>query len=228
MTKELAVVIPIYNEAESLRKLISDWSNVFRSENINYHFILINDGSADNSLEVATELMNEQPGIILDQKNAGHGAAILNGYYHAVAYEWVFQIDSDHQYSTDTFRDLWSKRNEFSFLIAERKEISASFSRKVISSFCSFSVRSIFGKTITDINSPYRLISSSLLAECLRHIPLKSFAPNVLMSAFIIKSKLKVYTSSLHFRQAILPQRSKMNSKLLAGSVQTFISLFKI
>lgn len=228
MNKELAVVIPFYNEADSLGKLISDWRNVFLAEKINYYFILINDGSADDSLKVATAFMQEEPGIILNQQNAGHGAAILNGYRNAINCDWIFQIDSDHQYSTETFRDMWAKKNQYPFLIAEREEISASFSRKVISLLCSASVRIFFGKKITDINSPYRLIESSLLSECLRHIPPNSFAPNVLMSAYIIKSKRNIYTSPLRFRPAIVPNRSKLNAKLFAGSVQTFLSLFKI
>ncbi len=227
--KELAIVIPVYNEAANLEKLFSDWNSIFMVKNINNRFIFINDGSTDKSAEVLLSLQKINPNIIFhDQVNSGHGAAILKGYQEGISADWIFQIDSDHQYNTETFTEMWKNRNCFDFLIAERVEVNASMSRKFISFICSRSVRMIFGKSISDINSPYRLIKSNLLQQCLEKIPADSFAPNVIMSALIIKSKTAIYIAKLIFRKSIVPHKSKLNSRLFKGSVQTFLTLFKI
>lgn len=229
VNKELAVVIPVYNEADNLEKLIADWHKVFSENNISYCFILVNDGSKDESKMVIEKLQKEYETItLLNQPNSGHGAAILNGYHKGLLCEWIFQIDSDHQYTTNVFSEMWKYRNDYDFLIAERKDTNASLSRKMITYICSKSVNFIFGSNIIDINSPYRLIKSSLLANCLEKIPVHSFAPNVIMTVLIIKKKEHTYSTSLYFRPSIVPNKSRLNKKLFQGSVQTFFTLFKI
>src|SRR4029077_19568323 len=122
---ELAVVIPLFNEEKNIASLIKDWNEVFTNRKINYEFIIINDGSTDNSLTLLESTASAIPGLKLtihNQKNQGHGNAILNGYKIALRSEWIFQLDSDHQLDTSAFNTLWDNRNDYDFLLGERKK----------------------------------------------------------------------------------------------------------
>ena len=51
---ELSVVIPVYNESTNIEKVLNDWDTEFKKLKINYCFIIVNDGSKDNSLDILT------------------------------------------------------------------------------------------------------------------------------------------------------------------------------
>src|ERR1700754_1180295 len=107
----LAVVIPVYNEEASLAALIKDWKLIFSATGAPFRIILIDDGSKDNSLTLLKAMQSADPTLqVHTQPNAGHGPAILKGYWLALDAEWVFQIDSDHQLDTAAFAHLWANR----------------------------------------------------------------------------------------------------------------------
>jgi dolichol-phosphate mannosyltransferase len=225
---ELAVVIPVYNESKSIIKLFTDWQKIFSENNIPHHFIFVNDGSTDDSLIKLNQLAFAHKNItILNQENSGHGPAILNGYKAALLYTWVFQIDSDHQYSSHPFLEMWNKKNDYNFLIAQRQDINSTLTRKIISFICSCIVKIFMSNKISDINSPYRLINASILKDFLLRIDKNTFAPNVLMSCFFIKNKALIFVTKACFRENLMPNRSKFSYKIFKGSVQTFIKILK-
>lgn len=60
---DISVVIPLYNEAESLPELFSWIERVMKEHNYTYEVIFVNDGSTDNSWEVIEELKQRSPHI---------------------------------------------------------------------------------------------------------------------------------------------------------------------
>ena len=58
---DISVVIPLYNEAESLPELFSWIERVMKEHNYTYEVIFVNDGSTDNSWEVIEELKQRSP-----------------------------------------------------------------------------------------------------------------------------------------------------------------------
>src|ERR1700760_4929709 len=170
ISPELAVVIPVFNEARHLPGLLKDWQEEFRTIGVTYTIILIDDGSTDESLPLLQALAADDPALdVRHQPNAGHGPAILKGYGLAVAAGagWVFQIDSDHQLATGTFSILWSHRQEYDLLIAQRQEKNATAGRMRISGISKWMIRLLFGPAVSDVNSPYRLMRGELLRQAL-------------------------------------------------------------
>src|SRR5579872_5904988 len=175
---ELAIVIPVYNEAAVLPALLRDWQPVFQSTGVPHRIILIDDGSTDNSLPLLQALAAQDPThVVHTQPNAGHGPAILNGYHRALVADWVFQIDSDHQLETTAFTQLWANRNDYDLLIAQRLEKNATAGRQWISAISRLLVRLLFGKGVRDVNTPYRLMRAECLRPALEKLPQNSFAP---------------------------------------------------
>jgi glycosyltransferase involved in cell wall biosynthesis len=99
---QVSVVIPLFNEDESLPELCSWITRVMDQEQLSYEVILIDDGSTDNSWEVITQISaanNAFKGIQF-QRNYGKSAALNEGFKAAKG-EVVITMDADMQDSPD-------------------------------------------------------------------------------------------------------------------------------
>ena len=227
----LAIVIPVYNEEKNITGLLRDWKLVFERTMVPYRIILIDDGSKDNCLSMLRAMEEEDPALAVHtQSNAGHGPSILRGYVMALNAEWVFQIDSDHQLDTAAFLKLWENKDQHDLLIAERVKKNASSFRQCISWTSRLFVHLLYGRQIKDVNSPYRLMRSECLRAALRTIPPKSFAPNILITAWFVLKQKRIFTTTVEVREACAPRLSKMNKYFLKGSVNAALQtiLFRL
>ena len=99
---QVSVVIPLFNEDESLPELCSWITRVMDQEKLSYEVILIDDGSTDNSWEVITQISaaNQTFKGIQFQRNYGKSAALNEGFKAAQG-EVVITMDADMQDSPD-------------------------------------------------------------------------------------------------------------------------------
>jgi glycosyltransferase involved in cell wall biosynthesis len=228
---ELAVVIPVYNEAQNLRALLDDWRRVFRETGTSYRIIAIDDGSTDGSLTLLKTLQSEDPHLSVHaQKNAGHGPAILSGYRLALDADWVFQIDSDHQLETAAFACLWANRGSYDLLIAGRREKNATRGRHRISTVSRGIVRLLFGPGVEDVNCPYRLMRTESLRQALEKIPPDSFAPNILLTAWFVRKKSRIFTTTTENRNETGLRQSRVSPAIFRGALTALFQtiLFRI
>lgn len=94
-----SIVIPVYNEAGSLRELHSRLTEVMRSVGEGYEVILVDDGSSDDSLQVMKELgaSDQAVRIVSLSRNFGHQAALSAGLDRASGSAVIF-MDADLQH----------------------------------------------------------------------------------------------------------------------------------
>ena len=223
---DLAIVIPVYNEEENIQVLLDDFYKILVEEGINYTIFVINDGSSDGSLQKLESLVPSIPNLqLLSKNNSGHGPSLMKGYKLAFAHQWVFQFDSDYQYSLSAFRELWGKREGYDLLIAERKARIASWSRHGITMLLTYLTRLLYGKGIHDINVPYRLIRTSKLKAALSYIHPNSFAPNTLITAYFIKKRLRIFSTISELRQGGSIKQSKMTASIFKGCIRSILDL---
>jgi glycosyltransferase involved in cell wall biosynthesis len=106
----ISVIIPLYNEAESLPELTSWISRVMDKHSFSYEIILVDDGSNDESWEVIEKLKTENPFIIgiKFRRNYGKSAA-LNVGFEACQGDVVITMDADLQDSPDEIPELYRK-----------------------------------------------------------------------------------------------------------------------
>jgi glycosyltransferase involved in cell wall biosynthesis len=107
---QVSVVIPLFNEDESLPELCSWITRVMDQEQLSYEVILIDDGSTDNSWEVITQISAANHAFkgIQFQRNYGKSAALNEGFKAAQG-QVVITMDADMQDSPDeipALRDL--------------------------------------------------------------------------------------------------------------------------
>jgi len=104
---DISIVIPVYNEEESLPELCSWIERVMQENNFTYEIILVDDGSTDRSWEVAEDLRRSNPNIkgVRFQRNYGKSAALNEGF-KAARGEVVITMDADMQDSPDEIPGL--------------------------------------------------------------------------------------------------------------------------
>lgn len=105
---DISVVIPLYNEAESLPEL-HDWIVKVMSEHgFSYEILFINDGSTDNSWQVIKDLQKRNPAVrgVCFRRNYGKSPALNVGFGHAQG-DVVITMDADLQDSPDEIPELY-------------------------------------------------------------------------------------------------------------------------
>ena len=106
----ISIVIPLYNEEESLPELCSWIDRVMEANNYTYELLLIDDGSKDNSWEVVEKLSAENSNLkgVKFRRNYGKSAALNIGFSKAQG-DVVITMDADLQDSPDEIPALYNK-----------------------------------------------------------------------------------------------------------------------
>ncbi|MDE7153011.1 MAG: glycosyltransferase family 2 protein [Muribaculaceae bacterium] len=105
---DISVIIPLYNEAESLPELEAWIHRVMEANKFSYEIIFVNDGSTDNSFEVIRELQKKNPAVkgISFRRNYGKSPALNTGFRRAQG-DVVITMDADLQDSPDEIPELY-------------------------------------------------------------------------------------------------------------------------
>jgi len=105
---DISVVIPLYNEEESLPELYSWIERVMKANNFTYEIIFVNDGSTDRSWQVIKDLGNKHECVkgIKFRRNYGKSPALYCGFNEAEG-DVVITMDADLQDSPDEIPELY-------------------------------------------------------------------------------------------------------------------------
>ncbi len=122
---QISIVIPLYNEAESLPELALWIKNVMDANNFSYEVIFVDDGSNDGSWEVIEELQKANSAIhgIKFRRNYGKSAG-LNVGFEAANGDIVFTMDADLQDSPDELPAMYQR------MITEKVDIISGWKKK--------------------------------------------------------------------------------------------------
>lgn len=112
----LSLVIPLYNVEKYISKCLDSCINQVNTVlGKDYEIIIVNDGSPDNSAEIALEIITNKPGCrLINQANKGLGGARNTGLGHAAG-EYIWFIDSDDWISHGSINVLIRSIIEFGF-----------------------------------------------------------------------------------------------------------------
>jgi glycosyltransferase involved in cell wall biosynthesis len=177
---DLSIVIPLYNEEESLPELVSWIEKVMTTNKFSFEVIMIDDGSSDESWQIIEQLSQNNKfvkGIKL-QRNYGKSAALHCGF-HAAQGEVVVTMDADLQDNPDELPALYRmiKEEKFDLVSGWKKKRHDPLSKRLPSKFYNATVRCVSGIKLHDFNcglKAYRkqvIKSIELYGEMHRYIP---------------------------------------------------------
>ncbi len=231
---KLYLVIPAYNEQETIRQVIADWYPVVEKTGPESRLVIVDDGSKDSTYAILTEEAEKNPQMIaLTKPNGGHGATLLYGYNYALEQgaDFVFQTDSDGQTRAEEFARFWNLRKEYAMVIGHRKGRQDGASRVFVTKTLKLVCLLLFQVKLTDANTPFRLMKADELAKVLPLIPKDYNLSNVVISVIFAKKKLPVKYIPITFR----PRQGGVNSinmkrifKIGRQAVGDFIRINKV
>ena len=107
MDKLISIVIPSYNSASFLPETVPTFLNISESVRNMVEVIIVNDGSTDNTLEIANDLANQYPDFVrvIDKENGGHGSTINAGIKSALG-KYFKIVDGDDYVDSTEFEKL--------------------------------------------------------------------------------------------------------------------------
>lgn len=227
-SQTLAVVIPVYNEEGSIGAVLREWLDLLRRIKVDFQLQVYNDGSKDNTLKIISEYAAGNREIIVhDKPNTGHGNTLLSGYRENSGNEWILQIDSDNEISAEHFVKLWREKDNYDLLIAARIKRKSSFARRMVSCLCRLTVHIFYGKGISDINCPYRLMRGAKFRDAFWEIPDNTFAPNVIISAVACLKKYRVFELAVPHNRRMAGEVSIKSRSLIGISLKSFWQTIK-
>ncbi|RMG17753.1 MAG: glycosyltransferase [Bacteroidetes bacterium] len=145
---DISVVIPLYNEEESLPELVSWIARVMKEHGFSYEIIMIDDGSRDGSWEVIKALKQSYPAIkaIRFQRNYGKSAALNEGFMAAEG-KVVITMDADMQDSPDEIPHLYRmiKEEGYDLVSGYKKKRFDPISKTIPSKFYNWVTRKVSG-----------------------------------------------------------------------------------
>jgi dolichol-phosphate mannosyltransferase len=203
---ELAVVMPVYNEASNVTSVVRDWFSVLKMVEPNFLLFTVNDGSTDNTEAILSSLNRELGSrlCIVNKRNSGHGRSCRMGYDLALAEDpnWILQIDSDGQCDPAFFPGFYQSRAFHDCIFGYRRTRDDGFGRVLISRCYRMLLWLLTGVALKDANVPYRLMRAHALRKALQSVPEDFDLQNIALSV-VLKREVEARWKyvPIHFRQ---------------------------
>lgn len=158
------IIIPAFNEAENLPKVISSINSLLPD----FDYVVINDGSRDDTKELCEK---EDFNVVNLPINSGIGVAVQTGYKYALynGYDIAIQIDGDGQHDVNYLKEIVAplERNEADVVIGSRfiecQGFQSSGARRVGIKLLSFFIWICTGVRVKDVTSGFRAVNKRFI-----------------------------------------------------------------
>jgi len=223
--KTLSIVIPVYNEKNTIELIIEKVKNA-KTGKIKKQIVIVDDCSTDGTREILKKIQKKDKNItvIYKEKNEGKGAAIRTAINYLKGEVTVIQ-DADLEYDPNDFIKLLKPIQDgiaevtygSRFLGVHRVFL---FWHYVANKILNFFMNLLYNSILTDMETCYKMMKT----EILKSIKLKSngfdFEPEI--TAKILKRKYKIYEVPINFFGRSYEEGKKIKAK------DGVIALFKI
>jgi glycosyltransferase involved in cell wall biosynthesis len=180
-SKDLSIVVSLYNERESLPELVRWIETVMTKEGYEYELIMVDDGSRDGSWECITELSEHNNNIrgIRFRRNYGKSAALFHGFKAAEG-KVVFTMDADLQDSPEEIPEMYRMIIEEDWDIVsgwKKQRFDNKLTKNLPSKLYNATARKITGIKLHDMNCGLKAYKNEVVknievyGEMHRYIP---------------------------------------------------------
>lgn len=188
---KILIIIPAFNESESIENVV----NGMMRQAPQYDYLVINDGSTDNTLKICEENHYHYLDLPI---NMGIGGAVQAGYVYAYknGYDIAVQVDGDGQhdivYLEEMLKPLMS--GEADIVIGSRflkKEgFQSSQTRRIGIGILSFLIKITTGKRIMDVTSGFRAVNRRFIEIYAGDYPTDYPEPEAIVTAIMHRGKV--------------------------------------
>jgi glycosyltransferase involved in cell wall biosynthesis len=160
----LSVFFPAYNEQDNIVKLTKTIVNLLEEIGDEYEVIIVNDGSSDNTGEVAEELARRYPRVrvIHHDKNRGYGAALKTGFTSAKN-DYIFYTDGDGQFDVKELKKFVALIGLSDLVVGFRIRKRYTLYRNITSFTYNLVLQLLFYLQYRDVDCAFKLVPKSLI-----------------------------------------------------------------
>lgn len=213
-TIKLSVIIPVYNEETFISEIIKR----VLSKDIVSETIIVNDGSTDKTSEVLNGIKNidNRLKVINLSSNSGKGAAVIEGLKHVTGDVVIIQ-DADLEYSPDDYPKLVEPFNDpkvnvvYGSRILKKDNPISHVSFLLGGLFLTFLTNILYGSSITDEPTGYKLFRSSIIQNLKLECKGFEFCPEV--TAKILRKGIKINELPISYFPRKVSQGKKIKLK---------------
>ena len=178
---DISIIVPLYNEEESLPKLFEWIEQVMTQNKFSYEVIFVNDGSTDNSWDIVELLQKQSKSVkgIKFRHNYGKSPALYCGFQAAKG-DVVITMDADLQDSPDEIPELFSMiKNDGYDLVSgwKKKRYDSKLTKNIPSKLYNATARKVTGLKLHDMNCGLKAYKNEVIknievyGEMHRYIP---------------------------------------------------------
>jgi len=191
--KNISIIIPAYNEAVVIGKVLSDLEGVLEGTGLDYEIIVVNDGSSDGTGEI---VRRTRATLLENPVNRGYGASLKLGIMQA-RYEHILIVDADGTYPQDAIPALLENADQYDMVVGARTgpEVAIPFHRKFPKWVLRKMADYLVGMKIPDLNSGLRIFK--------KNVALKFF--NILPNGFSFTTTITVALLSNNYQVHYIP-----------------------
>ncbi len=208
---KLSVIVPVYNEAATIKEIIKR----IQAVELNKEIIVVDDGSDDGTRQIIERLPDANIKKVFHENNRGKGAAVRSAIPHASGDVIVIQ-DADLEYDPKEYVHLIGPIREGvadavygSRLSGGKPQRVFMFWHLVGNRMLNLMTNILFNTTLTDMETCYKMIRADILKE----IPLRSDKFNIEpeITAKILKRRLRVYEIPISYYGRTYDEGKKIN-----------------
>jgi len=220
---KLSVIIPIYNEVESLREIIKR----VQDTQLAWEIVLVDDGSIDGTRDILKELDGKDNiRVVLHEKNQGKGAAVRTGFDAAKGDVLLIQ-DADLEYDPRDYPTLLKPLEEgiadvvygSRFLGGPRRVVM--FWHMVANYLLTFMTNILYNTILSDMETGYKLFRKEVIEGMTIHAKRFDFEPE--FTAKVLKRKYRIYEVPISFNPRDYSEGKKIKLKDAFEAVWTLL-----
>lgn len=220
----LAVVMPVFNEAEGIAEFIHELDAHLASFHAVY--FVVDDHSSDSTPEILKELVlrfGSKLQVIRNERNLGHGPSTVTALKLGVSAgrEFVLSVDGDGQITGSDARRLVEAISSTNCEVAEGVRLMRRepMYRKVVSMLTKLLVWIRSGVLPRDANTPFRIYRNSVISHILESIDISGSTPNLKISEICRRNQLHIKQLEVVWR----PRRASSSTGTMWGPRRTVL-----
>ncbi len=225
--KNALIIIPTYNEAENIARLLHDLAELYPSS---VDILVIDDNSPDGTIDIVRSMQNTMPGlhVIQRERKLGLGTAYISGFHYAInkGYPYIIEMDADFSHDpAEVKRFLDAMEGGADLVIGSRymnntiNVVNWPLGRLILSKMASIYTQIITGLPVDDPTSGFKCFS----IEVLRALDLD--AVNSQGYSFQIEMNFRVWKKGFSIKEIpiVFVDRSVGKSKMTRKNISEAI-----
>lgn len=212
----VTVLLPAYNEENSIASTI----HKIREIHPDFEILVIDDGSTDNTMQVAIEAGAT---VWPHPYNIGNGAAIKTGLRIASG-EWVVMMDADGQHKPEDIARLLDLKDKYDMVIGARtRKSQTSLHRDIANTVYNLIASYVTKFKIEDLTSGFRLVKNNTAKQFIYLLPNTFSYPSTLTMAYLRSGRSIRYVPI-----ETAARKGKSKIKLFQDGIRFFLIITKI